>query len=260
MLTPDQTERYLRHIVLKEMGAQGQQALLAARVVIVGAGGLGGPVLSYLAAAGVGRIAIVDDDAVELSNLQRQIHFQTEDVGAGKVERAAASARAINPTIEIEPVAARLDDANASDIIAGADLVIDGVDSFEARYALNRACMGARVPLLSGAIGRFDGVIGLFAPYEGDLPCYGCFMPGAPPREEVLNCAEEGVLGPVAGVVGTMMALEAVKRLAGIGPSLVGHLLLYEGLSNTARRVRLRRDPQCPHCAHVGRAHSTGSG
>ncbi|MEO1015439.1 MAG: HesA/MoeB/ThiF family protein [Pseudomonadota bacterium] len=257
MLSPEQTQRYLRHLVLKEVGAQGQQALLAAKVVIVGAGGLGGPVLMYLAAAGVGRIAIVDDDAVELSNLQRQAQFRAENVGAPKTEAAAAAARALNPSVDIEPITARLDDANGSEIIAGADLVIDGVDNFEARYALNRVCMAARVPLLSGAIGRFDGLIGLFAPFEGDLPCYGCFAPEPPPRDEVLNCAEEGVLGPVAGVVGTMMALEAVKRVIGIGPSLAGEILVYEGLTNASRRVRLPRDSACPHCAGLARPSSS---
>ncbi|MBI1391334.1 MAG: molybdopterin-synthase adenylyltransferase MoeB [Alphaproteobacteria bacterium] len=254
MLSASDTQRFLRHLVLREVGAQGQQALLAARVVMVGAGGLGGPVIQYLAAAGVGRIDVVDNDRVDLTNLQRQVQFATADIGKLKAERAAELIRAINPNAVAKAFPEKLDDGNAVRLIAGADLVVDGVDDFETRFALNRASMAARVPLLSGAIGRFDGRISLFAPFDGDLPCLGCLMPESPPHAEVLNCAEEGVLGPVAGVVGTMLALEAVKLIVGIGRSLAGDLIIYDALDNVARRVRLPRDPQCAHCGKLDRA------
>jgi len=254
MLTQTETDRYLRHILLREVGAQGQQKLLASRVLVVGAGGLGAPIIQYLAAAGVGTLAIADDDRVELSNLQRQVIYQTGDVGRSKVAAAAAAARAINPGIEVMEFHQRLgEDMDAAVGVSSFDLVIEGVDSFEARYAIGRACLGARTPLLSAAIGRFDGQIGLFAPYAGNFPCYRCLVPEPPPREETLTCAEEGVLGPVAGVVGAMAALEAVKYLVGTGPDLRGEILLYDGLRQESRRIRLPRDPACPACGTLTR-------
>lgn len=253
MLSDDQSRRYLRHILLREVGAQGQQALLGARVCVVGVGGLGGPVVQYLAAAGVGHLTLVDPDTVDLTNLQRQVQFRTVDIGAGKAAIAADMARAINPGIAVVAITGAVDAANAARIVAGADLVVEGVDRFETRFELAAACMAARIPLLSGAIGRFEGQVALFEPFAGDLPCYGCLVPAPPPREDVMTCAEEGVLGPVAGVVGSMLALEAVKRIVGIGPSLAGHLVVFDALTGGARRVGLPRDPQCAFCATLPR-------
>lgn len=255
MLTAEARDRYLRHILLKEIGAQGQQKLLAANVLVVGAGGLGNPVLQYLAAAGVGRIAIADDDAVSLANLQRQTLYRDEDVGARKIERARDFIAALNPDVRVELLPVKLKEANAAAAFAGRDLVIEGVDSFEARFALNRAAIAARTPLLSAAIGRFEGQATLFKPWAGaDLPCYRCLVPEIPPRESVLTCAEEGVAGPLAGIIGSFIALEALKELLGVGDTLAGRLFLFDGLAAAARTVVLPRDPGCPECGAISRA------
>ena len=255
MLTEDDRERYLRHILLKEMGAQGQQKLKQARVLIVGAGGLGSPILLYLAAAGVGAIGIVDDDTVALSNLQRQILYADEDVGASKAERAAEALKRLNPLIAVAAYCARLDEANAADIMTGYDIVVEGVDTFEARYAINRAAIALRKPLISAAIGRFEGQVALFKPWAGDgLPCYRCLAPEPPPRDAAATCAEEGVLGPVAGVVGAFAALETIKAICGIGDSLAGKLAIFDGLTAATRVVKLGADPQCADCATTARA------
>jgi len=254
MLDAAARERYLRHILLKEVGGQGQQKLLAARVLIVGAGGLGGPILQYLAAAGVGTIGVIDDDAVALSNLQRQTIFKTEDIGAAKVERAAFFANALNPDVRIAALNERLMAGNAAARIADYDLVIEGVDNFEARFALNAACIAARKPLVSAAIGRFEGQLSVFKPWAGaSLPCYRCLVPEAPPRDEQINCAEEGVLGPLAGVIGSMAALEALKEILSIGDALAGRLFIYDGLNAAARNVKLPRDPECADCGSIAR-------
>lgn len=254
MLDADARERYLRHILLKEVGAQGQQRLLASRVLIVGAGGLGSPIIQYLAAAGVGLIGVADDDRVALSNLQRQTIFRDEDVGAPKVERAASFARALNPEIRIVTHEERLDAASAAAIIGGYDLVVEGVDNFEGRFALNAAAIARRRTLVSAAIGRFEGQLSVYKPWAGEsLPCYRCLVPEAPPREERLTCAEEGVLGPLTGVMGSLAALEAIKELLGLGESLAGRLLLYEGLGPSLRIVVLPRDPLCPDCGAIER-------
>jgi adenylyltransferase/sulfurtransferase len=254
MLTAEARDRYLRHILLKEIGAQGQQKLLAAHILVVGAGGLGNPVIQYLAAAGVGHIALADDDAVSLANLQRQTVFRDEDVGAPKVERAADFIGALNPDVEVEVIRLKVTDENAAAIVANRDLIIEGVDSFEARFALNRAAIGVRTPLLSAAIGRFEGQAALFKPWAGpELPCYRCLVPQAPPRDAVLTCAEEGVAGPLAGILGSFLALEALKELLGFGETLAGRLFLFDGLSGTSRTVRLPRDPECPDCGSIAR-------
>ncbi len=254
MLDADARERYLRHIFLKEVGAQGQQKLLGASVLIVGAGGLGSPIIQYLAAAGVGLIGIADDDNVSLSNLQRQTIYRDEDIGGLKVARAAAFARELNPEIKVVAHCERLNGENVARRVAAYDFVVEGVDSFASRFALNAACIAARKPLISAAIGRFDGQLSVFRPWSGaDLPCYRCLVPEAPPRELQVNCAEEGVLGPVAGVIGSMAALETLKEILGIGESLAGRLLVYDGLAATMRTIRLPRDPQCPDCSKLRR-------
>jgi len=240
----DEVERYARHLVLREIGGPGQQRLKAARVLIVGAGGLGAPASLYLAAAGVGDIAIVDPDTVALSNLQRQVLYQTGDEGASKVARAAERLGALNPNVRLEPLDATLDQANARRLIAGRDLVLDGTDSFATRFAVNAACVAERVPLVSGAIGRWTGQVGVF---EGK-PCYQCLVPEIPPDAE--TCSAVGVVGALAGVIGSLMALEAVKLLAGAGEPLVARLMIYDALAAEVRTVRIGADPECSVCGH----------
>ncbi len=255
MLDPDARDRYLRHILLKEIGAQGQQKLLAARVLVVGAGGVGSPVIQYLAGAGVGVLGVADDDVVALSNLQRQTIYRDEDVGAPKAGRACAFARALNPTIEVTPILERLDGARATRLFRDYDLVVEGVDTIEARHALNEAAIAARTTLVSAALGRFAAQVSLFKPWAGaDLPCYRCLVPEAPPRDTVLTCAEEGVAGPLAGIAGAIAALEAIKEITGAGETLAGRLLIFDGLSLTARTTRLPRDPACSACRSLVRS------
>lgn len=250
MLTQDQTERYARHILLREIGAQGQMKLLAARVLVVGAGGIGAPLIQYLAAAGVGLLGIVDDDEVSLSNLQRQIIYGVEDVGARKTDAAENWILRQNPDIQIIKHTEKITSANAEHIIADYDLVVEGIDNFDGRYVLNKACIALRKPLLSSAVGRFDGQVALFKSFDapGVLPCYRCFAPEAPPRADQVNCAEEGVLGPVTGVIGAIAAMEAIKEITATGESLAGKLLIYDGLKATFRTVTLPADPACPDC------------
>lgn len=235
-------ERYARHLVLAEIGGPGQQALARARVLIVGLGGVGGPAALYLAAAGLGGLTLVDDDAVALSNLQRQIIFDTADIGRAKVEAGADRLRALNPGVAVTVVADRLTAANAAGLVAGHDLVLDGSDDFATRFAVNAACVTDGLPLVSGALGRWSGQVAVF---EG-RPCYQCLVPEIPPEAE--TCARAGVVGALAGVVGAMAALEAIKRLTGAGAPLAGRLLLYDGLAGTARTVTLPADPACPVC------------
>jgi molybdopterin/thiamine biosynthesis adenylyltransferase len=238
----EEVERYARHLVLREVGGPGQQALKAAKVLIVGAGGLGAPAALYLAAAGVGRIGLVDQDTVALSNLQRQVLYATADVGRPKTEAAAEQLAALNPFTEIACHPVMLDADNAAELIAGYDIVLDGTDSFEARYAINAACVAHGKPLVSGALGRWDGQVGVFA----GQPCYRCLVPEAPPDAE--TCAAVGVVGALAGVVGSMMALEAIKLITGAGAPLVGRLLMYDGLNGLSRTARVAADPTCPIC------------
>lgn len=238
----DEVERYARHLVLRELGGPGQQRLKAARVLIVGAGGLGAPAALYLAAAGVGEIAIVDPDTVALSNLQRQVLYQTGDQGASKVERAAARLGALNPNVRVAPLDATLGEANARTLIADRDLVLDGTDSFATRFTVNAACVVEGVPLVSGAIGRWTGQVGVF---EG-RPCYQCLVPEMPPDAE--TCSAVGVVGALAGVIGSLMALEAVKLIGGAGEPLIGRLMIYDALAAEVRTVRVGADPECPVC------------
>lgn len=245
-LTDDQLERYARHILLREIGGTGQRKLLDAKVLVVGAGGLGAPALMYLAAAGVGTIGVVDDDIVSLSNLQRQVIFATDEVGAPKGDMAQRRLNAINPDVAVSVHQARLTEANAKDLIAPYDLVLDGCDNFETRFAVNDACLALGKPLVSAAIGEFDGQLAVFHPGREGQPCYRCFVPEIP--DGAARCTEQGVVGALAGVMGTWAALEAVKQIAGFGESLAGQLVLFDGLSAATRKVRLRRDPACPAC------------
>lgn len=238
----DEVERYARHLVLSEIGGPGQQALARARVLIVGAGGVGGPASLYLAAAGVGTIGLIDDDAVALSNLQRQILFSTADIGRPKVEAGAEALRALNPHVAVRTYARRLTPETAPELVADHDLVIDGTDDFATRLAVNAACVAAGRPLVSGALGRWGGQVGVF---EG-RPCYQCLVSEIPPDAE--TCARVGVVGAAAGVVGAMAALEAIKRITGAGNALTGRLLIYDGLAGQSRTVRVAADPQCPVC------------
>ena len=242
IFSDDEVERYARHLLLAEVGGPGQQALKRARVLIVGLGGVGAPAALYLAAAGVGALGLIDDDAVALSNLQRQILFATDDVGRGKVETGAERLSALNPHVRIEALAERLTPANADRIIADYDVVLDGTDDFATRFAVNAACVAAGKPLVSGALGRWTGQIGVF---QG-RPCYRCLVPDVPPDAE--TCARVGVVGALAGVVGSMAALEAIKVVTGAGAPLAGRLMLYDGLAGTSRVVKIAADPTCPVC------------
>lgn len=244
-MRPDQVERYARHLMLKEVGGAGQATLLGAKVAIIGAGGLGGPAGLYLAAAGVGHITIIDDDTVEPSNLQRQVQFVHMDRGMPKATVMADTLIELNPDTSPTPVQYRLTPSNASRLLAGHDIVLDGTDSFEARYAANDACRALGIPLVSGALGRFNGQVSLFD-YHRDGPCYRCLVPDIPPNAE--TCAEIGVIGALAGIVGSMMALEAIKYITGAGETLSGRLWLYDGLSCESRTVKLSRDPDCKTC------------
>ncbi|MCP1336442.1 HesA/MoeB/ThiF family protein [Futiania mangrovi] len=262
-LTDDQLDRYARHIILREVGGAGQARLLASRVLVIGAGGLGAPLLLYLAAAGVGTLGIVDDDAVALSNLQRQVIHDTAAVGHPKTESAAASLARVNPDVAVVAHATRITAENAPDLIAGYDLVADGSDNFATRHAVADACARAGVPLVSAAIGQFDGQLSVWMPYAagpegGRLPCYRCLVPDEPPPGAVLNCAEAGVLGAVAGVMGTLQAVEVIKVLLDLGEPLAGRLLLYDALSANFRTLRLPADPGCRFCGDGGVLRRTG--
>ncbi len=246
--TDKQLERYARHIILPEMGGKGQEKLLTSSVLVVGAGGLGSPMLMYLGAAGIGRIGIVDDDAVDLSNLQRQVIHATDRVGQPKVDSAAAAINAINPDVTVERFATRLGPGNVMDLVSQFDIVADGTDNFATRFLLNDACYFAKKPLVSAALLRFEGQISTFRAYEGDNPCYRCIFPAPPPEGLIPTCAEGGVLGAVAGAVGCLQATEVIKELLGIGDSLAGKLVVMDALSATFRRINVRRDPACALC------------
>lgn len=246
--------RYSRHLLIPEVGLAGQERLSAARVLVVGAGGLGSPILAYLAAAGVGRIGIVDDDVVDLTNLQRQILYATADVDRSKAEVAAERLHALNPQIALDVIARRLDAGNAREIIRLYDVVVDGTDSFGSRYLINDACVLEGKPDVYGSIFRFDGQVSIFGRPDG--PCYRCLYPEPPPEELVPNCAEGGVLGVLAGVVGTWQASETLKLILGIGSPLVGRLALIDALDARVREVRVPRDPDCPLCGNQPTIHS----
>ncbi|MCK4939058.1 MAG: molybdopterin-synthase adenylyltransferase MoeB [Rhodospirillaceae bacterium] len=251
----EQIERYSRHILLPEVGGDGQQKLLAAKVLVVGAGGLGSPVLLYLAAAGVGTIGIIDDDDVDLSNLQRQIAHKTKDINSAKVDSAARAIAEINPDVKVIKHKLRINQTNVMEIISGYDIVADGSDNFPTRFLLNDACYFAKKTLVSGAILRFDGQVATFKNYprnsdDGDDGgnCYRCIFPTPPPPGEVPTCSEAGVLGAICGTVGSLQATEILKEILGIGESLSGHLLVYEALGARFRNISVKRDPECALC------------
>ncbi len=250
-LTPDEIQRYKRHLVLRDIGGQGQQKLKSARVLVVGAGGLGSPILLYLAAAGVGTIGIIDDDAVSLDNLQRQVVHDTPHVGAPKVESARDMIARLNPHVTVETLQARIDATNALDIIGRYDIVTDGSDNFATRYLVSDACYLAKRPLVFGAVGPFDGHVTTLKPHETSSdgkpwPSYRCIFPEAPPPGTVPNCSEVGVLGAVVGVVGTLMATEILKEITGAGDSLAGRLVLYDALAGRFESVKIGWDPDNP--------------
>jgi molybdopterin/thiamine biosynthesis adenylyltransferase len=238
----EEVERYARHLVLREIGGPGQQRLRSARVLMVGAGGLGAPAALYLAAAGVGVLGLADPDIVSLSNLQRQVLYRTDEVGRSKVDRAAHRLSELNPHVQVEAHGLALDAANAARVIDGYDLVLDGTDDFATRFAVSDACVAAGKTLVSGAIGRWTGQVGVFS----GRPCYRCLVPEIPPDAE--TCSAVGVVGALAGVIGAMMALEAIKLITGAGEALTGRLLIYDALSAESRTVRLGADPACPVC------------
>lgn len=252
-LTDDQLDRYARHIILSEIGGPGQKKLLHSKVLVIGAGGLGSPVLMYLAAAGVGTIGIVDDDAVSLSNLQRQIIHATGNVGKDKTGSAKEALANINPDTKVIVHQVRLNGDNAAALIKEYDIVADGCDNFETRLAVNAACFKEKVPLVSAALMKFDGQLATFRPHGQDpegnpLPCYQCLVPKAPSMDG-LSCAEVGILGTIAGVMGTLQATEVIKEILGIGESLAGKLMLYNGLDASFKTIKLPKDPKCPCCS-----------
>lgn len=254
-LDPDFEERYSRHLRLPEVGLAGQRRLEAARVLLVGAGGLGSPAAYYLAAAGVGTLRIADDDVVDRSNLQRQILHADARIGLPKVQSAAATLAALNPRVQVEAVAERVTSANVERLLEGVDVVVDGADNFPARYLLNDACVKLGKPLVYGAVHRYEGQASVFdaGRRRGQAPCYRCLFPEPPPPEAAPNCAEAGVLGVLPGVVGLLQATEAIKLILGLGEPLAGRLLHFDALAMRFRETRLRPDPECPVCA-PGRA------
>lgn len=253
-LNDQQLERYARHIILKEIGGTGQKRLLGSKVLVVGAGGLGTPLILYLAAAGVGTIAIVDDDVVALSNLQRQIAYTGKDVGRAKTAAASDRLEALNDDIKIVPINHKLDAKNAAAMLEGYDLAADCTDNFATRFALADACRLKEIPLVSAALSQFDGQLSTYTPYALDdqgarLPCYRCLVSDDPGPGAGETCADQGILGAIAGVMGSLQAVEVIKVLLGLGDTLAGYLLVYDGLGTRFRRIRLRQDPACPSCS-----------
>ena len=247
-MNDDQLLRYSRHILLDELGIEGQERLLGAHALVIGAGGLGAAALPYLASAGVGRITVVDNDHVDLTNLQRQIIHTTENVGRLKVESAREGMLRINPGVQVEVIAARVGDAELEQLVEQADVVLDCCDNFATRQAVNRACVRHRVPLVSGAALRFDGQISVFDRRQDDAPCYACLFPPSEPAPEVA-CATMGVFAPLVGMVGTVQAAEALKLLSGVGQSLAGRLLMVNAMTMEWTTMQLARTPDCPVCA-----------
>jgi adenylyltransferase/sulfurtransferase len=243
----DQLLRYSRHILLPEIGIEGQERLLASHALVIGAGGLGSPVALYLASAGVGLITICDDDDVDLTNLQRQIVHRTEAIGRAKVDSARATLASINPGVEVRAVRERLAEDRIAELAAEADVVLDGTDNFDTRHAVNRACVKVRKPLVSGAAVRFDGQVAVFDLRKADAPCYACLFPETGESEDV-RCAVMGVFAPITGIVGSIQAAEALKLLAGTGEALNGRLLLIDALAMSTRTIRFAKDPACPVC------------
>jgi molybdopterin/thiamine biosynthesis adenylyltransferase/rhodanese-related sulfurtransferase len=246
-LSAEQRERYSRHLLLPEVGPDGQQKLLDAKVLLLGAGGLGSPAALYLAAAGVGTLGIVDNDVVDVSNLQRQVIHSTDRVGVPKVDSAEETIRALNPDVKVQKYNLRLGPENIMEILPGYDVVIDGLDNFPTRYLLNDASVRLGIPVVSAAILGFEGQLSVFKPYDG--PCYRCLFPVPPPAELAPSCGANGVLGVLPGTMGLLQATEAIKLILGVGEPLIGRLALYDALAATLTEVKVRRDPQCPICS-----------
>jgi molybdopterin/thiamine biosynthesis adenylyltransferase/rhodanese-related sulfurtransferase len=246
-MSAEQRDRYSRHILLSEVGLEGQQKLLDAKVLLLGAGGLGSPTALYLAAAGVGTIGIVDDDVVDLSNLQRQVIHNTERVGVAKVDSAADTIAALNPDVKVVKHKVRLGPDNIMDILPNYDIVVDGLDNFPTRYLLNDASVRLRIPVVSAAILGFDGQLSVFKPYEG--PCYRCLFPVPPPAELAPSCGANGVIGVLPGTMGLLQATEVIKLILDVGNPLIGRLMMYDALAATVTEVKVRRDPECPVCS-----------
>jgi adenylyltransferase/sulfurtransferase len=246
-LSDKQIERYARHIILPDVGAEGQERLLSSRILLIGVGGLGSPAALYLAAAGVGTLGLVDFDTVELSNLQRQVIHTTNDLGKSKVRSAGETIKAINPDVQVNEHEERLSPENVLEILSNYDLVVDGTDNFPTRFLLNDACLRARKPFVYGAVFRFQGQVSVFAAEEG--PCYRCLVPAMPPPGSVPRCQEAGVMGVLPGIVGSVQAAEAIKLLLGIGKPLIGRLLLFDALEMEMEEMKLRRNPACPACS-----------
>jgi sulfur-carrier protein adenylyltransferase/sulfurtransferase len=246
-LSAEQRERYSRHLLIPEIGAEGQQRLLDAKVLLLGAGGLGSPTALYLAAAGVGTLGIVDDDEVDLSNLQRQVIHSTQRIGMPKVDSAEESIHAINPDVNVVKYPVRIDASNILEIIDGYDVIVDGVDNFPTRYLLNDASVRLRIPVVSASILGFDGQLSVFKPYAG--PCYRCLFREPPPAELAPSCGANGVLGVLPGTMGLLQATEVIKLIVGVGDPAIGRLLLYDALGATLTEVKVHRDPDCPICS-----------
>lgn len=250
--TESQIERYSRHIILAEVGGKGQMKLARAKVLIIGAGGLGSPAALYLAAAGIGTLGLVDGDVVDLSNLQRQILHSTETIGKLKVESGRAMLNALNPDVTVNAYPTNVIADNVMEIVSGYDLVLDGSDNFTTRYLVNDACFFAGKPLISGSIFRFEGQLTTLKPKDG-FPCYRCLYAEPPPAGLVPNCQEAGVLGVLAGTIGVLQAAEAIKEIIGVGTSLAGAILMYDALEMTFRKTRVPKDPGCPLCGPTPR-------
>jgi molybdopterin-synthase adenylyltransferase len=248
-LNDDQLDRYARHLVLREIGGAGQAAIRAATVTVIGAGGIGAPVLQYLAAAGVGRLVIVDNDVVSLSNLQRQVIFETADVGQSKAKRAGAQVAAINPDVAVTVHQHRINADNATALLTGADVIIDGSDNFETRLAVADAAYALRIPLVSAAIGQFHGQLGTWTGWQPDQPCYRCYVGDAHDSDDCDSCAEVGVLGAMTGVMGSYAALEVLRVIYPFGDTQTGKLLIIDGLAPSMRSIRMPKDPGCRTCA-----------
>jgi sulfur-carrier protein adenylyltransferase/sulfurtransferase len=246
-LSSEQRERYSRHLLLPEVGAEGQQKLLDAKVLLLGAGGLGSPAALYLAAAGVGTLGVVDNDVVDLSNLQRQVIHSSERIGTPKVDSAEQTIQALNPDVKVEKFSVRLGPDNIMEILPGYDMVVDGLDNFPTRYLLNDASVRLKIPVVSAAILGFEGQLSVFKPYDG--PCYRCLFPVPPPAELAPSCGANGVLGVLPGTMGLLQATEVIKLILGEGDPLIGRLLMYDALAATVSEVRVRRDPNCPICS-----------
>lgn len=246
-LSDAQLERYARHIVLREIGGDGQRKLLAARVAIIGAGGIGSPLIQYMAAAGVGWLTLIDDDAVSLSNLQRQTLFANSDLGRAKVDAARDAVHAINPDVNVDPVKHHVEASDAISMLSGHDVVVDGSDNFATRLAVADAALALRIPLVSAAVGQFEGQLAVYRGWEADRPCYRCFVGSDPDRPDA-SCADQGVLGALTGVVGSLAAMEAIRAITGFGEDSAGKLLLVDALALRFRTLALPKDPGC-RCA-----------